>query len=490
MINLPMLTSRRLTKIIATLGPASSSASTIKELILSGVSVFRFNFSHAEYDKVAQQVTELRRISCELGRPITIIFDLQGPKIRLGHFKNTIVELKKGQDFKITIDHQPGDETFVSTSYKQIVKDIEKGNVILLDDGRLRLQVVDKDDKTVYTKVLVGGMISDHKGMNLPGTNISLPALTDKDKENVLFGIKQEIDYFALSFVRLPDDVRMLRDYLHKHNSEIQIITKIEKTEALDHLNEIIDLSDGIMVARGDLGVEMPMEKVPFVQKDIIRKANYAGKPVIVATQMLESMIENSAPTRAEVSDVATAVFDWSDAVMLSGETAMGKHPVQAVKIMASIVTEVDRVQTENKRKLKTRKTHFIGDESLVSSLCDSADELADEIDGKAIITYTDSGKTPLLLSKYRTSVPIIAITDKQTVFNRMSLLRGVWPILTAKKFKAMQGIKEMLTEAEKCVLELKLGKKSDLIVIMAGIPIGQKGSTNMIRVHKIGEPL
>jgi pyruvate kinase len=485
-----MFNTERKTKIVATLGPATWATENIEKLLHAGVNVFRFNFSHADYTISEKAIKDIRALSLQMRKPVTIFIDLQGPKIRLNRFTNGKVMLKEGQKFTLTIDETvPGTEEIVSTTYKPLIIDAVPGNMILLDDGKIRLEVLSKDEKNVYTKVLNSGEIADRKGMNMPGMKLSVSSLAEKDKKDVLYGIKQDIDYFALSFVRTAACVQELRDFLKENGSTHKIISKIEKPEALVHLDEIIEASDAIMVARGDLGVEMPFEKVPMAQKDIIRRSNYAGKPVIVATQMLESMINSPMPTRAEVSDVATAIYDWTDAVMLSGETAAGKYPILAVETMAKVAANIDLDQSTRKKKLITRRSQFIAEKSVRSSLCDSADELADEVDAKAILTFTDSGKTALMLSKHRSSVPIIALTDNARTCQEMALYRGVWPVLSSMKFKEMKGLKDMLQQAETRSLELGLVQCGDVIVIMAGIPIAKAGSTNMVRIHRIGEP-
>lgn len=485
-----MYNTDRKTKIVATLGPATWAPEMIEKLINAGVNVFRFNFSHADYTVAEKAIKDIRTLSQQMHKQVAIFIDLQGPKIRLNRFINGKESLKEGQKFTLTIDETvQGTAEIVATTYKPLVVDAVPGNLILLDDGKIRLEVLSKDDKNVYTKVLNSGDISDRKGMNMPGMKLSISSLAEKDKKDVLFGIKQDIDYFALSFVRTANCVQELRDFLQANGSTHKIISKIEKPEALENLDEIIEVSDAIMVARGDLGVEMAFEKVPMAQKDIIRRTNYAGKPVIVATQMLESMINSPVPTRAEVSDVATAIYDWTDAVMLSGETAAGKFPITAVETMAKVAANIDVDQSTRKRKLTTRRSQFIAEKSVRSSLCDSADELADEIDAKAILTFTDSGRTALMLSKHRSSVPIIALTDNERACHEMALNRGVWPVLSSMKFRAMRGLKDMLQEAETRSLELGLLKRGDIVVMMAGIPIATAGSTNMIRIHRIGEP-
>ncbi|MDD5065795.1 MAG: pyruvate kinase [bacterium] len=479
----------RKTKIIATIGPSIFDYKMLEKAILNGADLFRINFSHSNYTEAEKVIVDIRNLAAEMDRHIGIFMDLKGPKMRIGKFKEGPIVLKEGDPFTITIEEITGGQAKVSTTYRELARDANKKDVILLDDGRIRLEVTDRDEKNVYTRVLTGGKLSDSKGMNLPGMKLSTPSLTDKDKADILFGIKHDIDYFALSFVRKPEDILAMKEFLKQHKSSIPVIAKIEKPEALERLGEIVDAADAIMVARGDLGVEMPMEKVPSAQKDIIRKTNFGGKPVIVATQMLESMINNPSPTRAEVSDVATAIFDWTDAVMLSGETAVGKYPLDSLSYMARIAVEQDKDQSLRKKNLKTRKTHFLKEESILSSLCDSADELADEISAKAIITFTESGRTALMLSKYRSSVPIIAISDKIRTCQKMTLFRGTWPVLSSRLFPEMKNIAEMITEAEERSKGIGLIQKGDLVVIMAGIPIAREGSTNMIRVHRIGEP-
>lgn len=479
----------RKTKIIATLGPASSSPEMLKTLAIAGVDVFRLNFSHSNYEAATASIQAIRSLSREIQRELGIFIDLQGPKIRIGTFAAGRVELREGQEFILTTDAVAGDEHQVSINIQEMITDAAIGDTILLDDGRVRLRVDRKDEKHLYTKVIVAGPLSDKKGINLPGMRLSISSLTPKDKNDVLYGITQPIDYFALSFVRRAEDITELRTMLNAHNSSIRIIAKIEKPEALEDLDNIIDAADAVMVARGDLGVEVPMERVPTIQKDIVRKTNYGGKPVIVATQMLESMIQNFTPTRAEVSDVATAIYDWADAIMLSGETAMGKYPKEAVEVMTRVATDVDVSQSQRKRHLVTRKTQFLKEKNLRSSLCDSADKLADEIGATAILVFTDSGKTALMLSKYRASVPIVAISDSERTCSTMALYRGTVPILSSRSFADMKSIKDMLEEAEHQALARNLVKSGDMVVMMAGVPIGIAASTNMVRVHRVGEP-
>jgi pyruvate kinase len=479
----------RKTKIIATVGPATFARERLAQLLSAGVDVFRFNFSHQDYDRAAQAVRDIRALSKQAKKHAALFIDLQGPKIRIGKFQSGKVSLQAGQEFALTVEDVPGDETIVSTTYQALIRDAEPGHRILLDDGKIVLEVTRKGGTRVHTRVLVGGELVDHKGMNLPGMKLSTPSLTEKDKADVLRGLEMDVDYFALSFVRAAQDVLDLRALLREHNSDRKIIAKIEKPEAVANIDAIVAVSDAIMIARGDLGIELSIEKVPSLQKDIVRRANYGGVPVIVATQMLESMINAPMPTRAEVSDVATAIYDWADAVMLSGETAMGKYPIETVRMMDKVASDVDIAQSERKRRLTTRKTRFIKEDSIVSSLCDTADELADEINARAIITFTESGRTPLILSKYRSSVPIIAISDKIKTCNKMALYRGVLPMLSLTSFARMNGLLQMLPEAEQNSKDLGLLKDGDLVVIMAGIPIATTGSTNIIRVHRIGDP-
>ena len=479
------------TKIIATLGPASEDSATIRRLIESGADLFRLNFSHGNHEWARMVVDRIRTVSAELGRHVGVFIDLQGPKIRINRFLGGAVNLERGQVFTLTIDDVPGDNTRVSTTYANLVHDAVPGDMILLDDGRLRLEVTGTEGTNVHTRVRVGGKLSDRKGMNLPGMKLSIPSLTDKDKEDVLFGITAGVDYFALSFVRQAADVVMLKDFLREHGAEIPVIAKIEKPEAVANLASIIQVSDAIMVARGDLGVEVPMEQVPAIQREIIHQTNHGGKPVIVATQMLESMIQNNIPTRAEVSDVATAIHQGADAVMLSGESAMGKYPVEAVSMMARIAVEEDFGQADRKRKLTVRRRDFIGETSILSSMCDMADMLGDRINAKAMVTFTKAGRTARLLSRYHVAMPVIAFSDREETCRRITLYRGVIPMLTARKFSAMTEPGEMRREVERQTLEKGLLKKGDVVVMVAGsVPNIKVDADNIIRVHCICEPL
>ena len=479
------------TKIIATLGPVSEDSATIRRMIEGGADLFRLNFSHGNHEWARMVVNRIRTVSAGLGRHVGVFIDLQGPKIRINRFVGGAVNLERGQAFTLCLEDLPGDSTRVSTTYANLVHDAVPGDVILLDDGRLRLEVTGTDGSNVNTRVRVGGKLSDRKGMNLPGMKLSIPSLTDKDKDDVLFGITAGVDYFALSFVRQAADVVMLKEFLRAHGADIPVIAKIEKPEAVENLAAIIQVSDAVMVARGDLGVEVPMEKVPAIQREIIRQTNHGGKPVIVATQMLESMIQNSVPTRAEVSDVATAVHQGADAVMLSGESAMGKYPVEAVSMMARIAAEEDFGQAERKRKLPLRRRDFLGVTGILSSMCDVADMLADRISASAMVTFTHSGRTALLLSRYHVSMPVIAVSDSETTCRQLSLYRGVIPLLASRKFAEMTGVGEMRQEVERQTLEKGLLKQGDVVVMVAGgVPIVKADADNTIRVHRIGEPL
>jgi pyruvate kinase len=464
------------TKIIATIGPASSSPAVIAKLIKAGMDAARLNFSHGERKDHVRRIRLIRKASLRAGKPIAIIQDLQGPKLRVGEMQNDGVMLKRGDRITITTRKVVGAAGLISVTYPRLTKDLASGDAILFDDGRLEARVIRKSGSGLQCKVVRGGVLKSHKGVNLPGARLTLPSLSRKDREDLLFGIEQGVDYIALSFVRTAADIRETRAFLRRAGASIPIIAKIEKPEAIDNLAEIIHAADGIMVARGDLGVEMSPERVPLLQKLIIRACNDAEKPVITATQMLESMIENSQPTRAEASDVANAILDGSDCVMLSGETAVGKHPVLAVAVMARIAE-----QAETSLDPLPPDRHVGGmDESVAHAACTAAAEQH----AHAIVTFTQSGSTALLVSKHRPAADIIAPTPFERVARKVSLYWGVIPMI----LKAMKTTDAMIKGVEAIMLEKDLARKRDLIVITAGVPIGVAGSTNMMKLHRVGE--
>ncbi len=464
------------TKIIATIGPASSSPTIIAKLIRSGVDAARLNFSHGDWNEHTKRVGLIRHEAEKAGKQIAIIQDLQGPKLRVGIMKNDSVTFRRGETVTLTARKILGTNEIISITYPRLTTDLKPGDRVLLDDGRLELKVTGKIANILRCTVVNGGVLRSHKGVNLPGATLSLPSLSWKDKEDLRFGIARGVDYIALSFVRKAADIAAVRLFLKAHRADIPIIAKIEKPEAIDNLDEIIKAADGIMVARGDLGVEMSPEQVPLLQKKIIEACNLAEKPVITATQMLESMIDNPQPTRAEASDVANAILDGTDCIMLSGETAIGKYPVQSVQVMVKIA-----MQAETSVPPRPANSRLSGtDESVAHASCRAAEEQK----AKAIVTFTQSGSTALLVSKHRPAVDILAPTPFDQVARKMSLYWGVTPIL----LKTKRTTDDMIASVERAMLFGKLVKRHDLIVITAGVPIGVAGSTNMMKIHRVGE--
>jgi len=464
------------TKIIATIGPAVSSVSLISRLIRAGMDVARINFSHGEREDHFARIRMIRQAAKRAGRHIAIIQDLQGPKLRVGKMRGDAVPLRQGDAVTITTKKVLGTEKLISVTYPRLGRDLRTGDLVLLDDGRLALKVLQKGPGAIQCRVVRGGILKSNKGVNLPGTPLSLPSLSHKDKEDLLFGISQGVDYIALSFVRTADDVYATRRFIRNAGASIPIIAKIEKPEAIRNLEDIIDTADGIMVARGDLGVEVSPEHVPLLQKRIIRACNEAEKPVITATQMLESMIESSQPTRAEASDVANAILDGTDCVMLSGETAVGKHPVQAVDVMARIA---ERAETWLAPLPPDGRIAGIN-ESVAHAACRTAQEQQ----VRAIVTFTQSGTTALLVSKHRPYADIIAPTPFEHVARKLALYWGVIPVILKPKGRT----DAMIAGVETIMLRKGLAKKQDIIVITAGVPVGVAGSTNMMKVHQVGE--
>jgi pyruvate kinase len=464
------------TKIIATIGPASDSPAVIARLIRAGMDAARLNFSHGDRDDHVRRIRYIRSEAAKSGRQIAIIQDLQGPKLRVGAMLNDAVALKRGDTVTVTTRSITGTGSHFSVTYPRLTKDLKTGDSILLDDGRLELKVTKKLSSGLRCRIVRGGMLRSHKGVNLPGAALSLPSLSHKDKEDIVFGIRQGVDYIALSFVRTAADIIRTRRFLKALGADTPIIAKIEKPEAIGNLNAIIEAADGIMVARGDLGVEMPPEKVPLLQKKIIEACHWGEKPVITATQMLESMIENPQPTRAEASDVANAILDGTDCVMLSGETAVGKYPVQAVEFMARIA-----MQAETSVNPWPPDEDVSGpDESVAHAACRAAQEQF----ANAIVTFTQSGSTSLLVSKHRPRMSIIAPTPFEHIARRISLYWGVTPVILRPK----KTTDDMISSVERIMLKKKLARQHDLIVITAGVPIGVAGSTNLMKIHRVGE--
>jgi pyruvate kinase len=478
---------KRCTKIVCTIGPASQDEETMRLLIQSGLDVARLNFSHGEHADHARVYHLLRKVSVELDKPITILQDLQGPKIRTGHINGGCAELTPGNPFILTTLPVTGDENCVSVDYPDLPEALKPGDRILLDDGNLELVVITTSEEQVETRVVLGGTLYPNKGVNLPGAHLEIPGFTEKDEQDLAFGLELGVNMVAISFVRSETDVKRVRTAIKRlspNRADVPIIAKLERPEALDNLEPIIHAADGVMVARGDLGVEMPPEYVPIAQKRIIESANRHAKLVITATQMLDSMIHNPRPTRAEASDVANAILDGTDAVMLSGETATGKYPVKAVEIMNAIALQAENVLD--------RWGHWTGSFEHVDGNDDTyfmtraARELAHDRNVSAIAIFTKSGRTALLMSKTRPGVPILAFTPEQETYNRLSLYWGVTPHLVPHA----NSIEEMLTDVEELMLNNYPIQTGQQIILICGFPVQKIRATNLAILHTIGETL
>jgi len=464
------------TKIVATLGPASSSEKEIKKLILAGVNLFRLNFSHGEVEEHLERIKKIRKISSQLGKSVAIIQDLSGPKIRLGELEQGQVQLKTGEIVRLFYGKKSPSPKRLPVSYPRLSQDLAKGDQILLGDGEIELKVVSVEQNEVICQVVVGGAVSSHKGVNLPSEKLSVSALTKKDKKDLDVGIKAEVDFIALSFIRRAQEILMVKKLIKRYGREIPIIAKIETSEALKNLEQIIKASDAVMVARGDLGVEVPIEKIPVVQKKIIQLANTLARPVITATQMLKSMVESKRPTRAEVTDVANAIFDGADALMLSEETAIGKYPVETVKMMKKIASQAE------KHWQKYYQRSFPPAHNIPEAISYSAFQLAEQMDAKAIITPTRSGYTARLVSRFRPKAKILALTPKSSTLRALCLVWGV----EAECVPYLEKDPKILENASQLAkAKLKL-KKGDIIVITAGLPIEKPGITNLVKLEKI----
>lgn len=473
------------TKIVCTIGPASESEAILRRLMATGMNVCRLNFSHGDHSEHLERINKIKKLRDELDAHIGIMLDLKGPEIRTGKFENGMtVSLKPGDKFILTTREVLGNQKICSVSYKDLTKDLSVGARVLIDDGLLELVVEDIQDTEIFTKVINYGEIKDRKGVNIPNVKINLPALTEKDIEDIKFGIENDVDFIAASFVRKADDIINIKKVLEENGGDsIQIISKIENEEGLINLDEIIEVSDGIMVARGDLGVEVSNEKVPLVQKEIIRKTNYAGKPVITATQMLDSMIRNPRPTRAEVNDVANAILDGSDAIMLSGETAAGKYPVEAVETMVRIANNIE-ASVDFKKLNEARKYWSENDSTNVISM--SVCQIAERLNANGIVAATTTGATAKAISKFRPNTNISAATYDSKVARKLSLVWGVYPVITKK----VELTDELIDSSIFSSLKAGLIFEGELIVLTAGIPAGVGGTTNMIKVHTVGKIL
>ncbi len=470
----------RRTRIVATLGPGSGNPEMIAKLIDAGVNVFRLNFSHGKQEDHKARVKDIRDAAKKINRPIAILQDLQGPKIRTGVFADGKVTLEVGNTFKLSCDDDtPGDVNRVGLTYKGLCDDVHVGDDLLLDDGRLKLTVTSFDGNCIVTEVIVGGVLSNNKGINIPQADLSIPALTDKDVEDLLFGAELDVDWVAISFVQNRDDLRLARHYLARAGSKDKLMAKIEKPKAVERFDEILAEVDGIMVARGDLGVELPPEEVPRIQKMLIEKCVQAGKPVVTATQMLESMIESPTPTRAEASDVANAIYDGTDAVMLSAETAVGKYPIEAVRMMHRIAksVEADADFQKSMREHGPRAGNNTPD-AVALAACQMAYGLSADL----IVVFSASGNTALRVSRYRPATPIVMITPNQRAYNQMAIAWGVRVAMS----EDIHTTDEMVEVAEKIIRSEKFMIEEDgRYIVTAGVPFGKRGTTNMIRVEK-----
>ena len=473
----------RKTKIVCTLGPATDREGVLRQMLQAGMNVARFNFSHGSYDEHQRRLDQLVALREELHLPVAAMLDTKGPEVRLRSFQNGPVQLKTGQSFTLTTDDVPGDESRCSITYAQLPQDVKPGDTILLDDGLVRLTVLETTEREIRCRVENDGVMKDKKGVNVPGVSLSMPYMNQRDREDILFGIRQGFDFIAASFVRSAADIREIRHILDKNHSRIRIIAKIENQEGVSNLADILSVADGIMVARGDMGVEIDFTEIPAIQKSIIAQCVAAGKPVITATQMLDSMIENPRPTRAEITDVANAVYDGTSAIMLSGETAAGRYPVEAVKTMAAIAsrTEADINYFGRMRNMTPDIRLGIG-----GATAHAACTTATDTNASAIITVTKSGATPRLISRFRPETPIIACVMDEPVQRQLSLTWGVRPLI----MPYVQSTDEMIEGSVAVAQAAGLIHDGEIAVVTAGVPAGIAGTTNMIKVHLVGSSL
>jgi pyruvate kinase len=466
-------------KIVSTIGPSSGDEKTIMAMMKEGLDVARLNFSHGSREDHKRYMEVIRKCSKRLNKPVAILQDLQGIKIRLGKVDGSEIVLKKGKDVCLFGRDGMSDESSLYIRYGGLVRDLKKNDRVLIDDGLVMLKIAGKERGKLRARVIEGGKVSDNKGVNLPDTDIRLSSFTEKDRKDLSFAIRSGIDYVAVSFVRTQNDIRKIKDYIKKKKKYIPVIAKIEKPEALSNIDSIMKVADGIMIARGDLGVEMKPEEIPMIQKELIRKANRAGKIVITATQMLESMTEHQRPTRAEVADVANAILDGSDALMLSGETSSGKYPVHSVRMMRKIIE-----QTERSMIIKSPVTrNDVLKADYPHAVADAAVGAAHDVKAKVIVAFTHSGYTAGLVSKFRPAMPIIAFATNENVQRNLSILWGVDP----KTMKPLKHTDEMIIEVERYLLKNRIVKKDDTVVIVSSSPLSISGKTNLMKLHKIG---
>ncbi|MGZ9478034.1 pyruvate kinase [Staphylococcus epidermidis] len=475
----------RKTKIVCTIGPASESEEMLEKLMNAGMNVARLNFSHGSHEEHKARIDTICKVAKRLNKTIGLLLDTKGPEIRTHNMKDGLIVLEKGKEVIVSMNEVEGTPEKFSVTYENLINDVNIGSYILLDDGLVELQVkeINKDKGEVKCDILNTGELKNKKGVNLPGVKVNLPGITDKDADDIRFGIKENVDFIAASFVRRPSDVLDIRQILEEEKAEITIFPKIENQEGIDNIEEILEVSDGLMVARGDMGVEIPPESVPMVQKDLIRKCNKLGKPVITATQMLDSMQRNPRATRAEASDVANAIYDGTDAVMLSGETAAGQYPEEAVKTMRNIAVSAEAAQ--DYKKLLSDRTKLV-ETSLVNAIGVSVAHTALNLNVKAIVAATESGSTARTISKYRPHSDIIAVTPSEKTARQCAIVWGVNPVVK----EGRKTTDALLNNAVATAVETGRVSNGDLIIITAGVPTGEKGTTNMMKIHLVGDEI
>ncbi|WHI78177.1 pyruvate kinase [Staphylococcus epidermidis] len=475
----------RKTKIVCTIGPASESEEMLEKLMNAGMNVARLNFSHGSHEEHKARIDTIRKVAKRLNKTIGLLLDTKGPEIRTHNMKDGLIVLEKGKEVIVSMNEVEGTPEKFSVTYENLINDVNIGSYILLDDGLVELQVkeINKDKGEVKCDILNTGELKNKKGVNLPGVKVNLPGITDKDADDIRFGLKENVDFIVASFVRRPSDVLDIRQILEEEKAEITIFPKIENQEGIDNIEEILEVSDGLMVARGDMGVEIPPESVPMVQKDLIRKCNKLGKPVITATQMLDSMQRNPRATRAEASDVANAIYDGTDAVMLSGETAAGQYPEEAVKTMRNIAVSAEA--TQDYKKLLSDRTKLV-ETSLVNAIGVSVAHTALNLNVKAIVAATESGSTARTISKYRPHSDIIAVTPSEKTARQCAIVWGVNPVVK----EGRKTTDALLNNAVATAVETGRVSNGDLIIITVGVPTGEKGTTNMMKIHLVGDEI
>lgn len=472
------------TKIVATIGPASRHPETLRAMIRGGMNVARINFSHGDHRAHGETIDNIRRLAAEEGAVVAILCDIQGPKIRIGDLRQEPIILKIGDRITLTLDDVIGDNGIVSLPHPEFLRDITAGTMLLLDDGNLQFKVLEADGHNLICDVLVGGPLKSRKGVSAPNARLTLSAITDKDREDIRFALANDCDYMAMSFVRSAEDIRELKGLMRQLGQQAAVIAKIEMGEALENIEEIIAVCDGIMVARGDLGIETPAEEVPFHQKRIIKLCNLAAKPVITATQMLESMTENPRPTRAEASDVYNAILDGTDAIMLSAESASGSYPVRAVEVMSEIASIAEQNLSYERVPSQGESAEREAGEDISDAICRTTTEISQAIKPRAIVTTSMSGYTTRRVAKERPSTPILCMTPNVTTQRRMALVWGV----TSLQVQEFSTIDEMISLIVRTAHERHLVERGDHLVIIAGVPFGIDGQTNLVKIHTVGE--